>query len=132
MQVERVVIDGCPYRIQPLKRNGNLINLTGYLRAGKQITLLHVKGDSMNLLVRDGEYVLIILQSEAADGDIVVAGFVGEETEATLKRYYRRWNQITLEPVSDNPVHQSRTIEAGKPGFKIIGVALAALTPVDA
>ncbi len=131
MQIDRVVIDDRSYRIRGLKRNGNLIPLTGYLRAGKQLTLLKVKGDSMNLLVQDGEYVLIALQNDASDGDIVVAGFVGDETEATLKRYYRRGNQVALEPVSDNPIHQPRIIDASQAGFKIIGVALAALSLVE-
>jgi repressor LexA len=66
---------------------------------------LEVKGDSMiEAGINDGDIVVIRSQSNADNGDIVVA--LVEDHEATLKRFRRRGNMIALEAA--NPAYETR------------------------
>lgn len=66
---------------------------------------LEVKGESMiNAGINDGDIVVIREQSQADNGDIVVALVEGHE--ATLKRLRRRGNAIALEAA--NPAFETR------------------------
>jgi repressor LexA len=61
--------------------------------------LLKVQGDSMEgAHILDGDYVLVHPQRSASNGEIVVA-LIGDE--ATVKRFYRTTNGITLK--AENP-----------------------------
>lgn len=61
---------------------------------------LRVKGDSMvGDAIVDGDLALIRPQQTADNGDIVVAMVDGE---ATLKRFYREYDHIRLEPRNPN------------------------------
>ncbi|MDO8515052.1 MAG: transcriptional repressor LexA [bacterium] len=66
---------------------------------GKTCFVLQVKGDSM---IEDGinsdDYVVVIKQSDAKDGDIVVA--LLESGLATLKRFFKELDRIRLEPAN--------------------------------
>lgn len=94
------------------------------LSTSDDLFYLLVSGDSMNQKVENGDYVLVHKQDYAEDGDIVVA-IVNDDDEATLKRY-KEINQqfIQLEPMSTNPIHQTRTIDLKNTYFKIIGKAI--------
>ena len=60
---------------------------------------LRVKGDSMiNAGILEGDYVIASQQSDAEQGDIVVALI---EDEATIKRFYKEKNRIRLQPEND-------------------------------
>ncbi len=99
-----------------------LIPVVGYVRAGapllavEDITghlamdvsvarwdntfFLKVEGDSMiDAHIRDGDFVLVKSQQTAENGDIVVAII---NDEATVKRFFRRRNNISLEPANPN------------------------------
>ncbi len=66
---------------------------------------LEVKGDSMiNAGINNGDVVVIREQSEANNGDIVVALVDGQE--ATLKRLRKRGGAIALEAA--NPAYETR------------------------
>ncbi|MEM8869649.1 MAG: transcriptional repressor LexA [Pseudomonadota bacterium] len=66
---------------------------------------LEVKGDSMiNAGINNGDIVVIREQSEAENGDIVVALVEGQE--ATLKRLRRKGSAIALEAA--NPAFETR------------------------
>ncbi|MFN3607002.1 MAG: transcriptional repressor LexA [Cypionkella sp.] len=66
---------------------------------------LEVKGDSMiEAGINDGDIVVIREQSNAENGDIVVA--LVEDAEATLKRFRRRGSMIALEAA--NPAYETR------------------------
>ncbi len=94
------------------------------LTTSEKLFYLLVSGDSMDRKVEDGDYVLIHKQDYAQDGDIIVA-IVNDDNEATLKRYKVISNQyIQLEPMSTNPVHQTRTIDLKTTKFLIIGKAI--------
>lgn len=57
---------------------------------------LKVQGESMiNAGILDGDYVIVRQQPEASDGEIVVA-LIGDE--ATVKRFFREYDQIRLQP----------------------------------
>jgi len=62
-----------------------------------QLFMLRVRGDSMiDAGILDGDFVVASQQSEAAKGDIVVAGIPGDE--ATVKTYTRKGNKVVLVP----------------------------------
>ncbi len=78
--------------------------------------LLKVKGLSMkNAGIFDGDYLVVHKQSEAHNGQIVVARL---EDNVTVKRFYRQNNQVLLKPENDDfevihvdLAHQKLTIE---------------------
>jgi len=68
---------------------------------------LEIKGDSMiEAGINDGDVVVIKEQSNANNGDIVVALIEGHE--ATLKRFRRHGSSIALEPA--NSAYETRVI----------------------
>ncbi len=81
----------------------------------KRCYVLQVKGDSM---IEDGilndDYVIIEEQTEANDGDIVVALLDG--SFATLKRYFKEPGRIRLEPAnaSMEPIYATDVKIQGK------------------
>ncbi len=68
--------------------------------AKEEVFTLHVSGESMiNAGIFDGDYVIVKKQSNAKNGDIVVA--MTMENEATLKRFYKENGHIRLQPEND-------------------------------
>jgi repressor LexA len=62
--------------------------------------VLAVRGDSMiNAGILDGDYVVVRRQSDARNGEIVVA-LVGDE-DATVKRFFREDGRVRLQPEND-------------------------------
>jgi len=62
--------------------------------------VLEVRGDSMiNAGILDGDFVVVRKQSDARDGEIVVA-LVGDE-DATVKRFFRENGRVRLQPEND-------------------------------
>lgn len=81
---------------------------------------LRVKGDSMiEAHILDGDLALIRPQSDAANGEIVVAVIDGE---ATLKRFYRESGHIRLQP--ENTSMQPILVKAGAAEAVIAGKLL--------
>jgi len=90
----------------PVPDTGNIIPNDGLevseeLVRGKQdIYALRVKGDSMlDALIGDGDVVLMDYVSNAENGDMV-AVWLKEEQEVTLKRFFAEPNRIRLEPAN--------------------------------
>lgn len=75
----------------------------------KDLFSVIVKGDSMNeakvgnVMISDGNYLVVDKDAEVSDGDIVVAVI---ENSATVKRIKRLEDMIVLYPQSSNPIHQ--------------------------
>ena len=68
--------------------------------AKEEVFTLHVSGESMiNAGIYDGDYVIVKKQSNAKNGDIVVAMTL--ENEATIKRFYKENGHIRLQPEND-------------------------------
>ena len=60
--------------------------------------ILRIKGDSMkDAGILDQDYVIVRRQETASDGEIVVA-LVGDEAEATVKRFFRESDHVRLQP----------------------------------
>jgi repressor LexA len=87
-----LVAAGSPIQAEPQDER---IDLHG-LFAGPNTFVLQVRGRSMiESHIADGDYVVIRKQEAASNGERVVAVVDGEYT---LKRFYRKHNQIELRP----------------------------------
>jgi repressor LexA len=87
-----LVAAGTPIQAEPQDER---IDLHG-LFSGPNTFVLQVRGQSMiESHIDDGDYVVIRKQEAATNGERVVAVVDGEYT---LKRFYRRHNQIELRP----------------------------------
>ena len=63
--------------------------------------VLAVRGDSMiNAGILDGDYVVVRKQSDARNGDIVVA--LVDDEDATVKRFFREGGRVRLQPENDS------------------------------
>jgi len=70
----------------------------------ESIYALQVRGNSMvDALIHDGDIVVMKHQEEAANGELV-AVWLREEKETTLKRFYLEGGQVRLQPA--NPTMQ--------------------------
>lgn len=87
------------------------------LARGEETFALKVKGDSMiEDGILDGDLVIIRRQDGANNSDIVCA-LIG--SEATLKRFHRKGNEIILKPANRN--YDSIVVSKGE--FRILGKA---------
>ncbi|MEA3344882.1 MAG: transcriptional repressor LexA [Chloroflexota bacterium] len=82
---------------------GERIDLTrDILRDAEGTYALQVSGDSMiDALVNDGDIVIMKRPTEVRDGDMVAA-WLKNEQETTLKRVYREGDRIRLQPANPN------------------------------
>ncbi|WP_425098500.1 transcriptional repressor LexA [Tropicibacter sp. S64] len=136
--------DRTPPQAQPFETEANALPLLGRIAAGVPIEAindpapmigvppqmlsgrgrhyaLEVKGESMiEAGINDGDVVIIAETTVAQEGDIVVAQVEGYE--ATLKRYRRKGDMITLEAA--NPAFESRVLPAGSVSVqgKLVGL----------
>jgi repressor LexA len=97
------------------------MTLPGDLAAnkGRETFVLRVRGKSMiEDHIDDGDFVVVQEQSNARDGDIVVA--LLEDNVATLKRFYKEKDRIRLQPANGNmsPIYARDVQIQGK----VIGV----------
>lgn len=79
------------------------------------VFMLSVKGESMiNAGILDGDYLLVRQQSNASNGDIVIALIDNEE--ATVKRFFKESGRIRLQPENDSmePIYAENVSIAGK------------------
>ena len=82
--------------------------------------LLKVHGDSMkNAGILEDDYVVVRPQNTARNGEIVVA-LVGEEAEATVKRFFRERDHVRLQPENET-MEPIRTRDAQVLG-RVVGV----------
>jgi repressor LexA len=120
------VIEGGRFRRAPVieleqPHRANVLPLVGEVAAGSPVVaedqveeylplpdqfcrdadfVLAVRGDSMiNAGILDGDYVVVRRQSDARNGEIVVA-LVGDE-DATVKRFFREDGRVRLQPEND-------------------------------
>ena len=102
-------------------------NIEGFLpvaremTVGKEVFALKVQGDSMiDDGILDGDFVIIRQQQTAENGDVICALIDGE---ATLKRFYKKGNTMTLKPANKDyaPIVVSRE---GPSSFRILGKAV--------
>jgi repressor LexA len=101
-------------------------NLLGYsfidssLVPSSECFYLRVNGDSMNLSnIIDGQLVMIRRQNEVENGEIALV-LVNDE-EATIRKFYRSEDMVTLMPHSSNPNNPPRIISLSRERIKVIG-----------
>ncbi|HUK42294.1 MAG TPA: transcriptional repressor LexA [Candidatus Acidoferrales bacterium] len=91
-----------------------LLTITNDMGSGK-LFALQVKGDSMiDAGILEGDRVIVKQQGTAENGEIVCALIEGE---ATLKRFYRKGDTITLK--AENEKYPPITVSQGE--FRILG-----------
>ena len=81
---------------------------------GNEQFVLQVNGDSMiEAHISDGDYVVVKKQTNANDGEMVVAQT--DEGEATLKYWYPEKNRIRLQPANSTmqPIYVSHASVLG-------------------
>jgi repressor LexA len=82
--------------------------------------VLRVRGDSMkDAGILEGDHVIVRRQDTATDGEIVVA-LVGDEAEATVKRFFRESDHVRLQP-ENTALEPIRTKEVTILG-RVVGV----------
>ncbi|MGQ9508418.1 MAG: transcriptional repressor LexA [Thermodesulfobacteriota bacterium] len=98
-------------------------NIEGYLTldrsliSSEDVFLLRVQGDSMiDAHILDGDFVLVKPQSQAENGEIVVALI---EDEVTIKRIFKKRSLIRLEPA--HPHMEPIIINKGEKKITVIG-----------
>ena len=93
------------------------INLDRSLVSSGDVFLLRVQGDSMiDAHIQDGDFAMVKPQSNAENGEIVVALI---EDEATIKRIFKKRDLIRLEPA--NPKMEPIVVKKGEKRVIIVG-----------
>ncbi len=79
----------------------NVVEVTEEMTGGKaQVYALRVKGDSMiDALVNDGDIVIMEATQSAADGEMVAA-WLKDTGEVTLKRFFMDGERVRLQPAN--------------------------------
>lgn len=81
---------------------------------------LRVKGDSMDAAhIFDGNILIVRKQECVENGEIAVVMI--DDNDATVKRFYRHGNTITLMPQSTNPCHLPQIYDAATTRVRVIG-----------
>lgn len=88
----------------------------------EELFWLQIKGDSMNKIYRNGNYVLVRKQSYAQYGDCVAARI--NENEATVKYFKQEGNIVYLMPHSTDPSFKVQVYDLKKDSIEIMGVVL--------
>ena len=103
--------------IEAISDNTNYIELPETLLKKGEYFILNVEGDSMiEAGIFDGDQVVIRKANDANNGEIVVA--LIDNNEATLKRIFKRGQQVALQPENSN----YETIIYGPDRIQIQGV----------
>lgn len=90
------------------------------LNGGAEYFALRVTGDSMNAArIYDGDLLIVRRQDLVDNGDIAVV-LVGDEN-ATVKRFFRDGNTVTLMPQSTNPDHTPQVYDVRKTRIRVQG-----------
>ena len=102
-------------------------NIEGYtftdLNGGHEYFGLRVRGDSMDAArIHDGDVVIVRRQDIVDNGQIAVCLIDGEE--ATLKRFSRAGDAVTLMPQSTNPAHQALVLDIRQTHVDVLGLVV--------
>ena len=103
--------------IEAISDNTNYIELPETLLKKGEYFILNVEGDSMiEAGIYDGDKVVVRKSNDANNGEIVVA--LIDNNEATLKRIFKRGEQVALQPENSN----YKTVIYGPDRIQIQGV----------
>lgn len=102
-------------------------NIEGYIPImqtdGAKYFWLRVRGDSMSAAgIADGDEILVRQQPEVENGQIAVVLVNGDE--ATVKRFSRQGNMVSLAPQSYNPEHQMQLYNTDEIPVSVVGLVV--------
>lgn len=81
---------------------------------------LRVKGDSMNAAhIFEGNLLIVRKQEVVENGEIAVVMI--DDNDATVKRFHRQGNTVTLMPQSTNPKHLPQIYDTSQTSVRVIG-----------
>lgn len=90
---------------------------------GAKYFWLRVRGDSMNAAgIFDGDEILVRQQPEVEDNQIAVVLVNGDE--ATVKRFRRQGDTVSLIPQSYNPAHQIQLYNIKQTTVRVVGLVV--------
>ena len=90
------------------------------LNHGGEYFALRVAGDSMTAArINEGDILIVRRQDIVENGEIAVVLVDGDD--ATVKRFYRDGDTVTLSPQSYNPAHDLQIYNIKKTAVKILG-----------
>ncbi len=90
------------------------------LNHGGEYFALRVSGDSMTAArISEGDILIVRCQDIVENGEIAVVMVNGDE--ATVKRFHRDGDTVTLTPQSYNPAHQPQVYNIKKTPVRILG-----------
>lgn len=93
------------------------------LNGGAEYFALRVSGDSMNAArMNDGDLLIVRRQDIVDNGDIAVV--LVDDEDATVKRFYKDGNTVTLMPQSTNPEHKPQVYDARKTRIRVQGLVV--------
>lgn len=93
------------------------------LNGGHEYFGLLVRGDSMDAAgIKDGYTVIVRRQDTVDNGQLAVVLINGED--ATLKRFARAGDIVTLMPQSTNPIHQPFVFDLKTTSVHILGLVV--------
>lgn len=90
---------------------------------------LKIKGDSMNELYKDGDYILVEKTSCVENGTPAIV--VIENDYATCKIFSKDELCVCLEPRSTNPKHKKQTYPLSKYNYRILGKVLGVINEYE-
>ena len=95
-----------PPESMPLDQYDDFIEVTaGQTGGGTNVFALRVEGESMiDALINDGDFVIFEPVRTFNDGDMV-AVWLKDENETTLKKVYREGNRVRLQPMNKQMEH---------------------------
>ena len=100
-------------------------NVVGYINVPvrgelEEYFALMVVGDSMDQCsIRDGDIVIVRKQEGVENGQI--AAVIIDEERATIKKFYRNGQYVSLNPCSFNPDHQPKIINSEAVAIRVLG-----------
>jgi SOS regulatory protein LexA len=114
---------------EPIRAVENIIGyeyLPSDMLVGGEFFGLRVTGDSMNnARIFEGDIVIVREQPEVENGELAIVLVDGEN--ATIKRFYKADNIVTLMPDSTNKDHQPKFIDTTKVPVKVLGKVVKAV-----
>ena len=134
LEISEVLIEDEPYQVFSVRRTSATLRESVNISSQSSYQAVRITGTSMNAArpvpIDPGDYVLIVAQPDVEDNAIVVAGILGQDQRATVKRFCRRNGKIQLTPESSDD--SNYTIDWEKEfddklddDFRIIGVVEA-------
>jgi hypothetical protein len=134
LEISEVLIEDEPYQVFSVRRTSTTHRYAVNIDSQSRYQTIRVIGTSMNAAtpvpIEPGDYVLIVSRPNVDDNEIVVAGILGHDERASVKRFHRRNEKIQLKPESSDESNydldwEKEFDETLDEEFKIIGVVEA-------